>query len=62
MVWGAMVWGSMVWGAGLTNITGWNTVGDVANAAALRMKAQGNGASLQFSSVDYVYQRGRGVL
>jgi hypothetical protein len=62
MVWGTMVWGSMFWGAGITNITGWNTVGEVANSAALRMRAQGNGASLQFSSVDYVYQPGRGVL
>ncbi len=62
MVWGSMVWGSMVWGSGLTNISDWNTVGSVANSAALRMKAQNNGAMLQLSSIDYVYQPGRGVL
>lgn len=62
MVWGTMVWGAMFWGSGLTNITAWNTVGDVANSASLRMKTQGNGATLQFSAIDYVYQPGRGVL
>jgi len=62
MVWGSMVWGSMVWGGSLAQVTGWNTVGAVANSAALRLKVQGNGADVQFSNVDYVWQSSNGVL
>lgn len=62
MVWGSMVWGSMVWGGGLAQVTGWNTVGAVANSAALRLKVQGNGADVLFSNVDYVWQPSNGVL
>lgn len=61
MVWGAMTWGSMVWGGGLTSLLGWQTVGEVANSAALRMKIQGNGAEVRFTNVDHVYQLG-GIL
>jgi hypothetical protein len=61
MVWGLMVWGSMVWGGGLTSITNWQTVGSVANSAALRMKVLNNGAEVRFTSVDFVYQNG-GIL
>ena len=61
MVWGSMVWGSMVWGGGLSSITNWQTVGAVANSAALRMKVLNNGSDVRFTSVDYVYQNG-GIL
>lgn len=62
MVWGSMVWGSMVWGGSFGQVTNWNTVGAVANSAALRIKVQGNGADVQFSNVDYVWQPSNGVL
>lgn len=62
MVWGSMVWGSMVWGGGLTSLTGWNTVGAVANSAAIRLKVQNNGAEVRFTNTDYVLQPARSVL
>ncbi|WP_287736069.1 hypothetical protein, partial [Microcystis sp. M010S1] len=62
MVWGSMTWGSMVWGGGLRSTTGWNTVGAVANSAALRLKVQNNGAEVRFTNVDYVYQPANSVL
>lgn len=61
MVWGAMTWGSMVWGGSLTSATNWNTVGGVYNAAAVRLKGQNNGASLEWSATDFAYQMG-GIL
>ncbi len=62
MVWGTMVWGGMTWGGGLTSATGWNTVGAVANSAALRLKVQNNGAEVRFNNCDYVYQPSGSVL
>jgi len=62
MVWGSMVWGSMVWGGGLNAISRWQTVGAVANTAAIRLKVQNNGAEVRFNNVDYLYQRSNGVL
>ena len=62
MVWGSMIWGSMVWGGGLTAISRWQTVGAVANTAAIRLKVQNNGAEVRFNNVDYLYQRSNGVL
>ncbi len=58
MTWGSMTWGSMTWGGGLTNITGPHTVGAIGNSAAIRMKAQGNGAQLRWAATDFVYQAG----
>jgi hypothetical protein len=57
-----MVWGSMVWGGGLRPITGWNTVGAVANSASLRLKVQNNGAEVRFNNVDYLFQSSNSVL
>ena len=62
MVWGSMVWGSMAWGGGLTSLTAWNTVGAVANSAAIRLKVQNNGAEVRFTNADYLYQPSRSVL
>jgi hypothetical protein len=62
MVWGSMVWGSMVWGGGLRPITGWNTVGAVANSASLRLKVQNNGSEVRFNNVDYLFQPSNSVL
>jgi hypothetical protein len=62
MVWGSMVWSSMVWGDGLTPLTHWQTVGSVANSAAIRLKVQNNGAEVRFNNVDYLYQRSNSVL
>lgn len=62
MVWGSMVWGSMVWGGGLRSLTAWNTVGAVANSAALRLKVQNNGAEVRFTNCDFVLQKARGVM
>lgn len=61
MVWGSMTWGSMTWGGGLTSTNRWNTVGQVANSAALRMKVQNNGGEVRWTNTDFVYQLG-GVL
>lgn len=58
MVWGSMVWGSMVWGGGVIPITAWHTVGAVAVSAALRLKIQGNGSIVNWSSQDFVYKQG----
>jgi hypothetical protein len=62
MVWSSMVWGSMVWGGGLRPITGWNTVGAVANSASLRLKVQNNGSEVRFNNVDYLFQPSNSVL
>lgn len=62
MVWGSMSWGSMVWGGGLNAISQWQTVGAVANSAAIRLKVQNNGAEVRFNNVDYLYQRSNSVL
>lgn len=62
MVWGSMVWGTMVWGGGLTSLTGWNTVGAVANSAAIRLKVQNNGAEVRFTNTDYLLQPSNSVL
>lgn len=62
MVWGSMVWGSMTWGGGLTPLAQWQTVGAVANSAAIRLKVQNNGAEVRFNNVDYLYQRSNSVL
>jgi hypothetical protein len=58
MVWGAMVWGAMVWGGSLSPSVSWNTVGDVCNAAAIRLKGQNNGAEVRYTNCDVVYQLG----
>lgn len=62
MVWGSMVWGQMVWGGGLTSLTGWNTVGAVANSAAIRITVQNNGSEVRFTNTDYVFQPSNSVL
>lgn len=62
MVWGSMSWGTMIWGGGLSNVTSWNTVGAVANAASIRLKVQNNGSEVRFTNCDYVMQRARSVL
>lgn len=64
MIWNQMYWNqdSMKWGGGIVKITsGWHTVGTVANAAALRMKIQNNGADTRFMNWSTVYQIG-GIL
>lgn len=58
MVWGDMYWGSMFWGGGLTPITNWHTVGAFATSAGIRLKVQGNGSEVNWSSTDYVYKAG----
>lgn len=62
MVWGDMVWGSMVWGGGLAQIADWQTVGAVANTAAIRLKVQNNGSEVRLNNVDYLYQKSNSVL
>jgi hypothetical protein len=62
MVWGSMTWGSMVWGGGLTPIKSWNTVGAVANSAAIRLRIMNNGSEVRFTNCDYFYQISNGVL
>jgi len=52
----------MVWGGGLRPITGWNTVGAVANSASLRLKVQNNGSEVRFNNVDYLFQSSNSVL
>lgn len=61
MVWGEMVWGEMVWGGSLRQLSGWNTVGAIHRAAAMRIKVQNNQASTEWASTDFVFQAG-GIL
>jgi hypothetical protein len=58
MTWGAMTWGTMTWGGGLTPTARWNTVGAVANSAAIRFKVQNNGADVRYTNADILYQIG----
>jgi hypothetical protein len=58
MTWGSMTWGSMTWGGGLTPTAKWNTVGAVANSAAIRLKVQNNGADVRYTNADILYQLG----
>lgn len=58
MTWGSMVWGEMVWGGSMSNITAPRSVGSVGSAAALRLKVQGNGASVHWAATDFVFQAG----
>lgn len=61
MVWGSMTWGSMVWGGSLVPMSSWNTVGGIANSAAIRLKVLNNGADVRLTNVDYLHQVG-GIL
>jgi hypothetical protein len=61
MTWGAMTWGSMVWGGQIVPLSKWQTVGGVANAAAVRLRVLNNGSEVRLNSVDYLHQIG-GVL
>lgn len=61
MTWGEMTWGTMVWGGTLSAIAQWNTVGAIANSAAIRLQVLNNGAEVRFTNVDYLYQTG-GIL
>jgi len=56
MVWGQMIWGEMVWGGSIRPLSGWNTVGGVYNAAALRLKVQSNISNTEWASTSYVFQ------
>lgn len=58
MVWGSMTWGSMTWGGALTPSVSWNTVGDVCNSAAIRLKGQNNGGDVRYTNCDVLYQMG----
>jgi hypothetical protein len=62
MIWGDMTWGSMIWGGGLAQIANWQTVGAVANTAAIRLKVQNNGSDVRLNNVDYLYQKSNSVL
>jgi hypothetical protein len=62
MIWGDMVWGDMIWGGGLAQIANWQTVGAVANTAAIRLKVQNNGSDVRLNNVDYLYQKSNSVL
>jgi hypothetical protein len=61
MTWGSMVWGDMVWGGVLQTLSAWNTVGAVANSAAIRLKVLNNGADVRLTNIDYLHQTG-GIL
>jgi hypothetical protein len=61
MIWGGMVWGSMIWGGGLTQQSNWQTVGAVAESAAMRLRVLNNGADVRLTNVEYLYQLG-GIL
>lgn len=58
MIWGQMVWGSMTWGGEFRQLGGWNTLGGVYYAAALRMKVQSNASTVEWASTSFVYQPG----
>lgn len=58
MTWGQMVWGNMTWGGEFRQLGGWNTVGGVYYAAALRMKVQSNASDVEWASTSFVYQQG----
>lgn len=58
MTWGQMIWGSMTWGGEFRQLGGWNTVGGVFYAAALRMKVQSNASDVEWASTSFVYQQG----
>lgn len=58
MIWGQMVWGSMTWGGEFRQLGGWNTVGGVYYAAALRMKVQSNASTVEWASTSFVFQPG----
>jgi hypothetical protein len=61
MVWGSMVWDSMRWGGGFSSQSNWQTVGAVADSAAMRLRVLNNGADVRLNNVEYLYQVG-GVL
>jgi hypothetical protein len=61
MIWGSMVWGSMIWGGALVSVSNWETVGDVAESASLRLQVLNNGADVRLTSIDYLNQLG-GIL
>ncbi len=61
MVWGSMVWGEMTWGGSLVPFSNWQTVGAVADSAAIRLRVLNNGADVRLTNVDYLHQVG-GVL
>jgi hypothetical protein len=60
--WDAATWDGSVWGGGLTLRKDWNTIGGVGYCAALYLKVQTSSAQLRWQSVDYVAEKGAGVL
>lgn len=58
MVWGSMIWGSMVWGGAFTQLSNWNTVGGIYQAAALRLIVQSNSSDVEWASTSFVFQPG----
>lgn len=61
-VWGTAIWGASVWSGGLTLRKDWNTIGGIGYCAALYLKVQTSTAQLRWQSVDYVAEKGSGVL
>lgn len=60
--WDAATWDGSVWAGGLTLRKDWNTIGGVGYCAALYLKVQTSSAQLRWQSVDYVAEKGAGVL
>lgn len=60
--WDAAVWDTALWSGGLTLRKDWNTIGGIGYSAALNLKVQSNSAQLRWQSVDYVFEKGAGIL
>lgn len=60
--WDTSTWDGAVWSGGLTLRKDWNTIGGVGYCAALYLKVQTSTAQLRWQSVDYVAEKGSGVL
>jgi hypothetical protein len=60
--WDVATWDGSVWAGGLTLRKDWNTIGGVGYCAALYLKVQTSSAQLRWQSVDYVAEKGAGVL
>lgn len=60
--WDSSLWDVGIWSGGFSLRKDWNTIGGIGYCAALYLKVQSNSAQLRWQSVDYVFEKGVGVL
>lgn len=61
-LWGISKWGIGLWGSGLRSIKEWIGVSEVGLCAATHMHIQANGLEVRWQAIDYLYEKGEGIV